>query len=101
MGYTVDSRNKDLGLLRAAKREGEVSDHVTTTVNVALMEESSVKKIRVTSDVVRHYNGGRNTQALGETKDARADVQTILDTCGAKSARGQGRQVATLQLLEP
>jgi hypothetical protein len=97
MGYTVDSRNRDLGLVRATKRDGGNRDYVATTVDVALVEESGVKKMRVTADVMRHFNGGRNTQPLGETKYARADVQTILNSCGAKQATGQAdRAIADL-----
>lgn len=95
MGYTVDSRNRDLGLVRATKRDGGNSDYVATTVDVALVEESGVKKMRVTSDVMRHFNGGRNTQPLGETEYARADVQTILNSCGAKRATGQADRAIT------
>jgi hypothetical protein len=84
MGYTVESRSKDLGLVKATKRDGEVSDYLITMVNVTPFEESGIKKMRVTSDVIRHFNSGRNTQPLGETKYTRADVQTILDACGAK-----------------
>lgn len=83
MGYSVDTRDNGFGLLKATKRDGRVSDYFTTTVNVALVQESGVKTIRVTSDVLRHYNRGRNTQPLGVTNHARADVQTILDACGA------------------
>jgi len=84
MGYSVDSGNNSFGSVKATKRErdGWGTDYFTTTVDVALVEESRVKRMQVTSDVIRHYNGGRSTQVLGETKFARADVQTILDTCG-------------------
>jgi hypothetical protein len=88
MGYSVDSRNNGFALVNATKRDGAVSDYFITTVDVAVVEESGVKKMRVTSDVMRHYNSGRNTQPLGVTNYARADVQTILDVCGAKSGRG-------------
>jgi hypothetical protein len=88
MGYSVDSRSNGLGLVNATKRDGAVSDYFLTTVDVALVEDSGVKKMRVTSDVMRHYNSGRNTQPLGVTNSARADVQTILASCGGKSARG-------------
>lgn len=82
MGYSVASRSDGFGLVRATKRDDWGGDYFITTVDVALFEESGVRKMRVTSEVIRHFNRGRNTQVLGETKEARADVQTILDTCG-------------------
>lgn len=83
MGYSVYRRDNGFGSVKATKRDGWGSDYVTTTVDLALVEESGVKKMRVTPDVIRHYNSGPNAQVLGETKQSRADVQTILDTCGA------------------
>ncbi len=83
MGYTIESANKDFGLVKATKKL-ESDDSFVTTVNVALFEESGAKKMRVTSDLMHYYNHGLDHQALGATKYTQADAQAILDACGAK-----------------
>lgn len=84
MGYTVESGNKDFGLVKATKLSSSGGDDFVTTVNVALFEEAGVKKMRVTTNLTNHYDHGTKTQELGATKYTQADAQAILDACGAK-----------------
>jgi hypothetical protein len=89
MGYTIESANKDFGLVKATKtQEGSF----VTTINVAQQDLGKLKvTVKLTHEVEaqrgasgREY-GEHQVQDLGEgTKYTKADAQAIRDACSSK-----------------
>src|SRR2546423_1009125 len=89
MGYTIESANKDFGLLKATKtQEGSF----VTTINVAQEAPGKLKvTVKLTHEVDAQRGasgkeyGEHQVQDLGEgTKYTKADAQAIRDACSSK-----------------
>jgi hypothetical protein len=82
MGYTIESANKDFGLVKATKKEGQF----TTTINVAQQDSSRLKvTVKVENEDRDWRTGAVRMQDLGEGPDyTKKQAQAIRDACSSK-----------------
>jgi hypothetical protein len=82
MGYTIESANKDFGLVKATKK----NEGFVTTINVAQHSADSLAVTVKLENEDRNWRTGTvRMQDLGEgTKYTKADAQAIRDACSSK-----------------
>jgi hypothetical protein len=82
LGYTVESANKDFGLVKATKRQ---EGTFVTTINVVQQGVGKLDvKTKLTNEDRDWRTGTVRSQDLGEgTKYTKADAQTVRQSCGS------------------